>query len=270
MAADLYFVFARVAALVLSPSTLFVTAVALGFVLMQSRSMVFLGRRLIGLALLGYVVFAVFPVGEWALGALEDRFPAQQDTSQAVAGIIVLGGSFDTQITHERDQVSVLSNVERLTQFIRLARANPQAALIFSGGNGRVFDTQPTEAEVARRFFDEVGFDVERVQFEDRSRNTSESARLTFAKFAPKPDETWVLVTSARHMPRAMGLFRHEGWTVTAYPVDYVLPPDAPVNFWPRWPGQLNVVDTAVYEWGGLIAARLRGRIDHLFPGPSQ
>ncbi|MCR4376840.1 MAG: YdcF family protein, partial [Rhodospirillales bacterium] len=202
MGADLYFLFAKALGMLISPSALFITAVAVGFMLLFTRFGARWGRRLIGASLLGYALVAVLPFGGWALGILEDRFPAQQSMAEPVTGIIVLGGSFDTVTTRERAQVSLGGSAERLTEFMRLARVYPQAKLIFSGGNGRVFDTKPTEAEVARMFFTEVGFDVSRVQFEDRSRNTAESARLSFEQIAPQADEHWLLITSARHMPR--------------------------------------------------------------------
>jgi len=275
MEADMYFLLAKLAGLLLRPSALFITAVALGFLLLFSghnvlRGGVLWGRRLIGLALLGYVSVATFPTGEWALGLLENRFSAVQTPAKPVAGIIVLGGSFDTILTRTRGQVSLTSSTERLVEFIRLARAHPNAKLVFSGGSGQVFDAKPSEAEVARQFFAEVGFDDSRVQMEGRSRNTAESARLAYEQFAPKADEGWLLVTSARHMPRAMGLFRHAGWPVTAHPVDYQTHPGGPKDFWPRWPGNIGYADMAAYEWGGLLAAKVRGRIASLFPGPSQ
>ena len=276
MESDLYFWFAKAAGWLLKPGGLFMAAVVLGFLMLLMRPgthagvrLSVLGQRLIGLALLGYVAVGVLPVGEWALGMLEDRFPASVDANGSVAGIIVLGGSIDTVLTRERGQVSVSSSAERLIEFIRLARANPQAQLVFSGGNGRVFDTQPSEAEVARAFFRDLGFDDSRVRYEDGSRNTAESARFSYEQFAPQADETWLLVTSARHMPRAVGLFRHAGWTLKAHPVDYQLKPNAPENWWPRWPGRIDYADVAAYEWGGLIVARLRGRIDSVFPGPN-
>ena len=87
----------------------------------------------------------------------------------------------------------------------------------------------------------------------------------------PETGDTWVLVTSARHMPRAIGLFRHAGWTnLSAHPVDHYTRPGGGAGFWPSWPGSLGYANMAAYEWGGLIAARIRGRSDTLFPGPSQ
>ncbi|HEY9163000.1 MAG TPA: YdcF family protein [Magnetovibrio sp.] len=270
MGADVYFLFAKAAGLLLTPSALFVTAVALGTVLLFSRRRVNVGRALIALAMLGYLAVASLPLGEWAVAKLEDRFATVTDPAQPVTGIIVLGGSFDTIRTRTRGQVALTGSAERLVEFVRLARLYPQAKLVFSGGSGQVFDTKPSEAEVARTFFADIGFDASRVQFEGRSRNTAESASLAFEQFSPQAGETWLLITSARHMPRAVGLFRQAGWTPTAHPVDYLLDPDAPNSFAPSWPGSLVYADAAAYEWGGLVVAWLRGRSADLFPGPSQ
>jgi uncharacterized SAM-binding protein YcdF (DUF218 family) len=36
-----------------------------------------------------------------------------------------------------------------------------------------------------------------------------------------QPTGKWILVTSALHMPRAVGLFRKLGWKIIPFPVDY-------------------------------------------------
>ena len=88
---------------------------------------------------------------------------------------------------------------------------------------------------------------------------------MAFAKLNPQEGETWLLITSARHMPRAVGLFRHAGWQVVAYPVDYsVMPGEGGIS----WPPKLDYLNVAVYEWAGLMVGWLRGRIDEPFPGP--
>ena len=56
---------------------------------------------------------------------------------------------------------------------------------------------------------------------ERRSRNTQENAEFSKAIAAPKPGERWLLVTSAYHMPRSVGLFRKAGFAVEPYPVDW-------------------------------------------------
>ena len=56
---------------------------------------------------------------------------------------------------------------------------------------------------------------------EDKSRNTVENALFARQIAMPKPGDRWLLVTSAYHMPRAIGVFRHAGFPVEAYPVDW-------------------------------------------------
>jgi uncharacterized SAM-binding protein YcdF (DUF218 family) len=85
----------------------------------------------------------------------------------------------------------------------------------------------------------------------------------------PKPGERWLLVTSAWHMPRSIGIFRRVGFTVEPWPVDYRTADawdllrlfDAPAD-------GLKRLDTATREWVGLLIYRLTGRTDALFPAP--
>lgn len=271
MSDTVYFLVSKALQAVLVPEALFIAGLFAAYLLLNTRKGALWGRRLLGAAMLAYVVFAIFPVGVWALSLLEDRYPVVQVHEGPVAGIIVLGGALNTLQTRERGLVTLTDSAERMTEFVRLARAHPEAKLVFSGGSGRVFDRKPTEADVARRLLDELGMDVERVHFEDTSRNTTESAVQALDLAAPQAGETWILITSARHMPRAMGLFQKAGWQgLRAHPVDHVTPPGGGGGFWPSWPGSLGHINMAVYEWGGLVAARLRGRTDELFPGPSQ
>lgn len=260
----------------LNPTSLFIAGLILSFILLLNYNWVSKGRKLFGFVLLCYVGFGMFPVGTWALNMLEERFPIQTDPAHMndgnpIAGILVLGGSVNTVLTRERNQVQVGGNIERLTEFMRLARLHPEAQLAYVGGQGLVFDLKPTEADVSKRFLQDLGMNTEAVWFEDRSRNTQEGARLSYEHLQPgvKP---WVLITSARHMPRAVGLFRKVGWNVVAYPVDYATMPGEQsgrtMSWQPSWPGDLNIAYEALYEWGALTFAWLRQKTDTLFPAP--
>ena len=73
--------------------------------------------------------------------------------------------------------------------------------------------------------WESFGIARDRVTLETRSRNTAENAAFTKALVKPKPGERWLLVTSALHMPRAIGCFRRVGFPVEAYPVDWTTLP---------------------------------------------
>lgn len=226
------------------------------------------GRRLATLVVLLLFVVATLPIGGWMVHRLESRFPAVSTLPARVDGIVVLGGMVNQFMTKARGQISIGDPAERLTAFAALARRYPQARLIFSGGSGSLFRQDLKEADVLAPFWPQIGLDPARVQYENQSRNTYENAVNTFALAHPKPGETWVLITSAYHMPRAVGCFRRAGWTVVPYPVDYRTMPVFHVGLSFDLAGHLSTLEMAVHEWLGLVFYWLTNRIDSPFPGP--
>ena len=159
-----------------------------------------------------------------------------------------------------------------MTSAVSLALKHPQARIVFSGGDAGFFERGPqTEAEAAAALFKAVGIEADRIVVEDRSRNTRENALFTRELVTPRPGERWVVVTSAFHMPRAIGCFRAVGLELEAYPVDFrtdgrVWPDRRPFG---RLSDGMRMTDLAVKEWIGLATYRLAGYTDELFPSPS-
>jgi uncharacterized SAM-binding protein YcdF (DUF218 family) len=215
------------------------------------------------------ILIGVLPVSVWLIRPLEDRFPAPADTMAPPSGIIILGGAIDDEISRARHQVSFGEGAGRLTEAAILARRYRDARIVYSGGSDSLFGRPSSEAAEAKKLLVALGVDSDRIVLEDRSRNTDENARFTRDLVAPRPAEVWLLVTSAYHMPRAMGLFRRAGFDVAAYPVDYHSEGDA--SDW-RLSAEatrgLLLFDIAVHEWIGLIAYRAAGKIDEWFPAP--
>ena len=146
-----------------------------------------------------------------ARGALPGLRFSRDASRGAPAGIVCLGGALDTVVSPERGEVALNEAAERMTAVAELARRYPQARIVFTGGSGRlVYGGTTTEAELAARLFASFGIAKERITLEDKSRDTLENARFTKELVNPKPGERWLLVTSAHHMPRSVGLFRAE------------------------------------------------------------
>jgi uncharacterized SAM-binding protein YcdF (DUF218 family) len=103
-----------------------------------------------------------------------------------------------------------------------------------------------------------------------RARNTYENALFSKQLAAPKAGERWLLVTSAFHMPRAVGLFRKAGFAVEPYPVDWRVGRSASdiLAFTLLATDGLGRTDVAMREWIGLLAYWITGRTSVLFPGP--
>ncbi|MEI6985644.1 MAG: YdcF family protein, partial [Rhodospirillaceae bacterium] len=157
---------------------------------------------------------------------------------------------------------------DRMLEFATLARLYPHARLVFTGGSGSLTRPDLTEAPVARDLFQRIGAPVERILFEDRSRNTYENALFTQDLVHPRHGETWVLITSASHMPRSVGIFRKLGWPVLPDPVAHRTGDDLWDRFGPNLAANLAMLDDVMHEWVGLIAYWIMGRTDSLFPGP--
>ena len=155
---------------------------------------------------------------------LEAQYPTvPEDASlQRYQGIVLLGGALShSSIWEDHGQVALNEQAERMTAAVALLRRHPHLRLIFTGGNADLRHRGWTEAKRARLFFDAMGVDASRVAYEDRSRTTAENATLTAVMPGVDPKAPWLLLTSANHMPRSMGVFRKAGWNVVAYPVDY-------------------------------------------------
>jgi uncharacterized SAM-binding protein YcdF (DUF218 family) len=261
------FILSKIVGILSNPANLVFLLVAGGWLLLamgRQRA----GRGVVGLAVALMVVCGVIPLDEMLVQQLENRFPATV-LPERVDGIVVLGGAIDPGISEARGQVAVNGAVERLTALLPLSRRYPDARLVFSGGSGTVLSQDIKEARYAENFFRDIGLDVGRVILENQSRNTRENAVLTRDMVKPQPGESWLLVTSAVHMPRAVGSFRAVGWTVIPYPVDYQTAGTLTPTNSLRFNFGLGSYNGVLHEWMGLVAYRLAGWSDALLPGPN-
>lgn len=251
------------------PSNLVVSIGILGLLLLSTR-FARAGRTLAFASLIVLAILGLSPVGNALIIPLEERFPRWDATRGAPDGIIVLGGAISPDVSSARDEVALNEAAERLTVAAELARRYPDARIVFSGGSGALIYDEGAEAPLARRLLESLGIPRARITLEDRSRNTVENAVLSKAIAQPKPGERWLLVTSAHHVPRAVGVFRKAGFPVEAYPVDWRTrgPEDALRPFASVGDG-LRRSDTAVREWVGLAVYWLTGRSSELFPAPT-
>ena len=262
----------------------FVLSKILGFFALPSNALIVLGLvgvalavlrrgraggKLIVASLILLAIFGLSPLANALILPLEDRFPPWDATRGPPTGIVVLGGAFETVVAAARPDIPLNEAAERMTASAALARRYPEARIFFTGGVGSLIYGGPTEGELARRFYAGLGIAPNRIVIEEASRDTAENAALTKPLADPKPGERWLLVTSAYHMPRAVGAFRRAGFAVEAYPVDYRTRglDDLARPFASLGDG-LRRTDTAVREWIGLAAYRVTGRTAELFPGP--
>jgi uncharacterized SAM-binding protein YcdF (DUF218 family) len=252
--------------LILNPGNLFILFLFSGTVLLFTK-FYRTGRLFVSASVVFALLVTIFPVGGRLIENLENRFPANVSIPPDIDGIIVLGGTINQYLTFARGQPALSEGGERLTEFVYLARRYPNAKLIFSGGSGALIDRELKEADAARMFFSRMGIAGDRIVYEGDSRNTYENAVFS-RRIAGDTAKTgrWVLVTSALHMPRAMGVFRGAGWNVLAYPVDYSTDGQGrfEIGFQPI--SALSQLNRAMREWIGLFAYRILGRTSTIAP----
>ena len=207
------------------------------------------------------VFVTVAPVYDWIARPLEDRFPPPAVPPAKVDGILVLGGVFQYPVAARRGVLAVSDSAERFMVPAALAHRYPEARLVISG----LGEDHP----VVRDWFAQIGVAPDRIAFEPAARNTFENALFSWRMLQPGPDEVWLLVTSAQHMPRSVGVFRKVGWPVIPYPVDYRADRRWNWRHWPDPAANLADIGVAVKEWVGLLGYYLLGRSDELWPAPS-
>lgn len=264
----MFFTLSKLAFFILRPSNFLLIILGLGVVLLfanRTRA----AKWFAGGAFAGFLVLGLSPVGNILMQSLEDRFPIPRDVPD-VTGIIVLGGAIDTIVTSARPTTGLNSSAERVVEIAKLARQFPNAKIIHTGGEGLLLGSGTSEAEGVLPILLSFGINENRLILEDESRNTWENATLTKEAVQPQPGQRWLLVTSAFHMPRAVGVFQAAGWSgVTPYPVDFRTrgPQDRGRWFIGVAEG-LKRTDIAVRELIGLVAYYVSGRSSALLPGP--
>lgn len=205
--------------------------------------------------------------GSVLLQVLEERIARAELPAGGPGCIIMLGGGVEAEVIGARGGFEMNQAGDRFVETLRLARDFPDARILVSGGDGSLSGTYEGDATVAIRFFAAFGIPQERLIRETESRTTFENVANTRALLAENGLDRCLLVTSAFHMPRSVGLFRKHGIDVLPWPTDYRTTGRAGLALdftQPSTNSQLTT--TALREWTGLLLYYFAGRTHALFP----
>ena len=255
------FLAAKILALLTQPLAWVATLLLASLLVLRRRPA--LGRRLVWSALAVLLIMGWLPLPDLLIRRLENQYaeiPPQADL-RGYVGMVVLGGALESgHVAQAHTQPLLNDAAERMAAPVAARLRNPHLRVVFTGGEGALLGTGPTEADRARNFFNSLGLSGQPIEYEAASRNTYENAVLTAQLPGVDISQRWLLVTSAWHMPRSMATFAKTGWNVTAYPVDFRTGTDTPWTEYSlrdgvaRWQLLLN-------EGLGLLAYRLTGRL---------
>ncbi len=266
----MFFVLSKTLGVMMLPTNFLLGLGLVGALLLMMTGKARLGRNLMVVSLVLLALCGFSPLGSLLLYPLESRFPPWDASHGAPDGIVVLGGPIDADLSVSHDAPVIRSAADRIVAAAMLAHRYPNTRIVFSGGSPNLISNDAREADYALMVFEGLGIDKSRLIMERRSRNTLENALFSKELAAPKPGERWLLVTSAFHMPRAIGLFRKAGFAVEPYPVDWRVAATL------REALSLSQIagdgsgrtDAAAREWMGLAAYWITGKTSALFPGP--
>jgi uncharacterized SAM-binding protein YcdF (DUF218 family) len=260
------FVFSKVLGPISSPDNAILLLLLLGVVAAMGHRWRAVGLRLCLFSTLLLLIVAIFPVGEWLLVPLENRFPPAHLAH--VDGILLLSEVEEPQLTEMRGQPVTYMSASSYFVFANLVRAWPDAKLAFSGGSGALLfrsDVKSTNSDVARQLLHTLGISTERVVFEESSRTTHENAVMAAALIHPGK-ETWLLVASASHMPRSIACFREAGWNIYPAPANYLTDGQFSTQLGLDLAWHLMQISIAAHEYWGLVAYWLMGYISSPWP----
>ncbi|WP_299180133.1 YdcF family protein [uncultured Neptuniibacter sp.] len=262
---DLFFYLSKIFWVVVQPDHFLLLMLLLGLLLWNRLS----GVLLVWGSVLSFFVISLFPVANFLLEPLEQRFP-QPDLSQLsepIAGVIVLGGGEDAERSAIHQRAEFNQGAERLMVVPELLTRFPEVKVLFTGGSGSLIRPDYRGGDVALQWLSQQGLE-KRAVIERESRNTFQNAiysRELINERADLPEGRWILVTSAFHMPRSVGVFRQAGIDVLPFPVDFRT---GEMRFHPDLNWNMGDLNTAVREWIGIAVYYLTDKTSELLPAP--
>lgn len=261
----MFFVASKLLDLALSP---LIWAMLLALPLLVSRGLERLPRlaraarplAALSLAVLYVASTGLVPTALWK--HLERGVEATMRDGDPYDVVVVLGGMLSEEATLQHHRPSYNDNVERILATRDLLVAGKVRLALISGGDGSLSArARAPEAALLRDQLVDWGIDAARIIIEPDSRNTHENATNTARILRAQGLSRVLLVTSAFHMPRAVGCFRAQGIDVDTYPVDHRTLAGwalSAEDFLPR-AGNLARTEAALREDAGRLIYRLRG-----------
>ena len=256
------FVLSKVIWLIFSPFNLILLFLSLGFCFYLFKIRL-LSKFFYISSFILFLISGIVPTGTYLGYALEKNFHKSLIVPDDIKGILILSGSTNPYLTKQYNQVSLNSSAERLFEAYKIVKKR-KIEIIFSGGPAYINDSNLNDSESAKQFFLEMDFDLSRIIFENKSRNTYEN--IIFSKKLAKPsfNENWLVVSSASHLRRVMNVSSKANWNLIPYATDFNHPKKYKFKLSFNFLSNIYQFEKASHEWIGLFYYLLSGKADKI------
>ena len=163
-------------------------------------------------------IIGIFPIGNTGLKFLESDFLTQSKFTK-IDNIIVLAGPENIETSNLIKKTDLKDSSERLISSVKLALDFPNAKIYYLGGGGLIKRNGYDEIDIAKNFYEDIGFDIKRINFFGEKRNTFESIKKISDLDISKQQN--VLITSAYHMKRSLIISKKFDLNLIPYGVDF-------------------------------------------------
>ena len=239
---------------------IFLCLLAAGLLALRRRFLP--SRRFLWVGMFLFYGLSIAPVGKALIGPLESRYPPfLPGREQSYDAIVVLAGGIRWQPPVDAFTILGTQSLDRLICGINLLQTTTTPLIVLSGGVADPFGRSVPEASAMTALALRLGLAPNRILTETHSRTTAESA-VEVRRLLPNAQRI-VLTTAAYHLPRAMALFRKQGFAeVIAAPCDYeVTGKDFVITDILPAADSMKLVNVAIHEYLGIAAYWFMGRL---------
>ena len=253
------FLFKKIIAPMFFPVSLCLEILFLALILLWFTRKQKTGKVILSMGFLLFALLSFSAVSDELLRPLEYEYPSilKSEGISGIKWVVVLGGGHTSDPHLPVTSQIGGASVARLVEGIRFYRMLPESKLILSGGS--TFDPVPN-ARIMADVAIAIGVDKGDLILEPSSKDTKDQARL-IKEIVGK--DSFVMVTSAAHMPRSMALFEKQRMKPIPAPTGYGVKQrqrPSPGMFFPG-ASALRKAEIAFHEYLGMAWAKIRGQM---------
>jgi len=241
----------------------------LGFsVLLALAALVFLLRRwrragmgLLVVAIVHLWVFSTPMVADLLISSLEREWSEQPvDTLPMADAVVVLGGAFSSG-NGRWLYPNASGSVDRYWHAVRVFKAGKAPFVILSGGRAPHLTAGATEARMGAMFLQDMGIPPTAIILDEQSLTTRDHAVYLAGIVRKQNFDSFIVITSARHMRRAMAALQSEVPKLVPVATDFSVSPDPAFSVRRFLPsaGALSNSTSAIHELVGYGFYRFMG-----------